>query len=208
MELELDEGLALVDLQLGLGDGIVHPVVDIKLGGVLVAHPAAAHVGLIRQNQGGGQGAHRGAGALVVVADGCDHLGNLRRVHVHVVQQAECHDGSALRVVNAVDQVADVVEEGGNLHQLHFPGGIAQGLQNVLAVGSHQPHMGKAVLGKAQGDEGLVCLLDIGPDPRILLNLLKCNQTITPSEMLRLWSCRFPVHCPGPAVRCGIVPRA
>ena len=34
------------------------------------------------------------------------------------------------------------------------------------------------------------------------------DQTITPSEMLRLWSCRFPARCPGPAVRCGIVPRA
>ena len=173
MQLELDEGLALVDLQLGLGDGIVHPVMDVEGALVLVADTAAAHVGLIRQNERGGHGAYGSAGALVVVADGGDDLRDLLGGQVHVVQDAEGHDGPALGVVDAVDQVADVVEIARDLGQLHLTGGIAQGLQDIAAVLRHEAHVGKAVLGKAQRDEGLVCLFNIGTDVGILLDLLK-----------------------------------
>ena len=83
---------------------------------------------------------------------------------MQMVQQAEGHHRPALRMVDAVDQVANVVEVGRDLDQLHLPRGVPQRLQNILAVGRHQSHVGKAVLGKAPDQQGLVGLGDIGAD--------------------------------------------
>ena len=128
MELELNKRLILVDLQFRLGHRIVDSVMDIKLAAVLVAHPAAADVGFVRQNQRRRHGTDRRTCPLVVVANGSDHLGNVQGVHMQMVQQAEGHHRPALRMVDAVDQVANVVEVGRDLDQLHLPGGVPQRL--------------------------------------------------------------------------------
>ena len=89
VEFEFNERLVLIDLQLRLGHRIVDPVMDIKLADVLVAHPAAADVGFVRQNQRRRHGTDRRTCPLVVVANGSDHLGNVQGVHMQMVQQAE-----------------------------------------------------------------------------------------------------------------------
>ena len=170
-ELQLDERPGLVDLQLRLGDGIIHPVVDIEAADVGVAHTAAAHIGFVRQNQRRGHGVHRDARALVVVADGGGDGGDLLRIKASLVQDAEGHDGAALAVVHPVHQVADVVEIGGDLCHLHRPLRMIQRLQDIACHFRHMGHMGKAVLRIAQSDEGFVRLGDIGADGRILADL-------------------------------------
>lgn len=71
-QLQLDERAVLVDLQRGLFYGVIHAVVDVERRRVLIAHAAAAHIGLVREDEGGRDGVDRHAGALVVVADGRD----------------------------------------------------------------------------------------------------------------------------------------
>ena len=163
-QLELNQRMRFVDLQLGLGHGIVHPVVHIEAGNVLIAHTAAAHIRLIGQNQRRCQLIHRLTGPLVVVADRRDDQGDLLRRKTHLVQQAECHDGAALAVIHPVDQIADVVQIAGDLAQLHHALRVAQRLQDIPRLFRHQCDMSEAVLGKAQGDQRGVGLRDIGAD--------------------------------------------
>ena len=110
-----------------MANGPVDPVVDVKGSLALVPHPGVAHVGFIRQDQGRGNVAYRLGGALVVVADGADHLSALLRVHPHLIQQPEGHNGPALGVFFPIDDVADVVEISGDLRQLRLPLALAQG---------------------------------------------------------------------------------
>ena len=137
--------------QLAVADGPVYPVMNIKGILALVPYPGMAHVGFVRQDQGGGNVAYRLGGALVVVADGTDHFRALLRVHPHLIQQPEGHNGPALGVLLPVDDVADVVEISGDLRQLRLPLALAQGQQDPLRLRSHPPHMGKAVFRIAQG---------------------------------------------------------
>ena len=158
--------------QLGALGGVVHPVVDVEAPVLLVAYPAAAHVGLVRQDQGGGGGVHREGGGVVVVADGGDDGGHVRGLHPHLVQDAEGHDRPGLGVVVAVDHIADVVHEAGNPGQLLVVLPIAQLVQDAGGVLGAAGHVGEAVLGKAPGHQGLVGLGDVGADLLGLAHLL------------------------------------
>ena len=146
---------------------------DVEGGGVLVPDTAAADVGLVRQNQRRRHSVHRLAGALVVVADGGDDGGDLLRVAVQIVQNAERHDGAGLRVVDPVHQIADVVEVACDLRHLHGPLRIAQGLQNIPRRLRHDGHMGEAVLREAQCNQRFVRPLDIGADGGVVLHVFK-----------------------------------
>ena len=42
-----------VQQHLGPLHSVVDPVVDVEVNDIVVAHPAAAHIGLVRQDQGG-----------------------------------------------------------------------------------------------------------------------------------------------------------
>ena len=134
---------------------------NVKLGKFRVAHPAAAHVRLVGQDEGRRNGVDRHAGALVVIADGRHDGGDVLRLRPHVLEDAKGHHGAALRVVHPVDEVADVVQIACNLAQLHLPLRIAQRLQQVFHRLGHMRHMRKAVLGKAQCHERLIGKGDI-----------------------------------------------
>ena len=62
-------------------------------------------------------------------------------------------------MIHPVHQIADVVEIGRDLGQLNGALGVIQRLQNIAAARGHHAHMGKAVLGKAQADQGLIGFL-------------------------------------------------
>ncbi|CAN4017880.1 selenide, water dikinase SelD, partial [Dysosmobacter welbionis] len=171
-QLQLDERVLLVDLQDGLLHRVVHPVMDVEAGHIRIPDPAAADVGLVRQDQCRRHGVHRHAGALVVVADGGDDGGDLLRRTIHVVQNAEGHDRTGLGVIHPVHQVADVVKKPGDLCQLHRPLRIPQGGEDIGGVFRHRRHVGKAVLRIAQSGQRLVRPLDIGPDRRIVFHIL------------------------------------
>ena len=43
-QLQLNKGVFLIDLQLGLLHGVIHPVMDVETAHVLIPDPAAAHI--------------------------------------------------------------------------------------------------------------------------------------------------------------------
>ena len=109
----------VAEMQVGVFHGVVDTVVDVESHKVCVAHTAAANVGLVGDDEGGGNGIHRLCRALVVVADGGDDGTDLIHRHLQPVQQTKRHDGAALGVVGAVDDVADVMEKSGDLAFLY-----------------------------------------------------------------------------------------
>ena len=112
---------------------------------------------------------------LVVVADGCDDGGDILRVCAKAVENAECHDGAALRVVNPVNDVADVMQVAGNLCQLRLAFGVAEREQDVTRRFRNASDMSEAVLREAHVDERFVRPLNIGADGWIRFDLFKRN---------------------------------
>ena len=137
---------------------------DVKADGVPVAHPAAAHVGLVRQDEGCRHGVHRDAGALVVVADGGDDGGGLLGACAHLVENPERHDRAGLRMVDAVHHIADIVHKACNAGQFHLTLAVAKISQQLAGNLCGALYMGKAVLGKAHGRKAGIGLLNIGAD--------------------------------------------
>jgi len=158
--------------ELGMGDGVVDPVVDVEGGKVLAADAAAAYVALVGKDEGGGHVVDGNAGTLVVVADGGGHKGDLLGGEAPLVQQTEGHDGAGLAVLHPVYKVSDVMEIACDLGKLHGPLGKAQRLQYPPGSLGAEAHVGKAVLGIAQSGEGGVGLGDIGSDGGIVLYIL------------------------------------
>lgn len=159
------EGAPLrVQCQLGTLGGIVDPVMDVEALMLLVAHPAAAHIGLVCQDQRRGNRIDGEGGGIVVVADGGDDGGHVSGLHAHLVQNTEGHDGAGLGVVVAVDHVADVVHKAGDAGQLLVVLSISELGQDAGGKLGAAGDVGKAVLGKAPGQQGLVGLGDIGAD--------------------------------------------
>lgn len=146
------EGAPLrVQCQLGALGGIVDPVMDVEALVFLVAHPAAAHIGLVCQDQRRGNRIDGEGGGIVVVADGGDDGGHVGGLHAHLVQNAEGHDGPGLGVVVAVDYVADVVHKAGDAGQLLVVLSISELGQDAGGKLGAAGDVGKAVLGEAPG---------------------------------------------------------
>ena len=55
-------------------------------------------------------GVHREGRAFIVVANGRAHGGNFVRAHAQLIQNTKGHHRAALRVVNPIDDVADIVK--------------------------------------------------------------------------------------------------
>ena len=163
--------MLLVKFQMAVRHRVIHPVVDVQRHGGLVPHSGTANVGFVGQNQRRRKGAHRLAGAFVVVADGRDNGGNFLRRKVHSVKDAERHHRAALAVIDPVHNVADIVEISGDLHQLHGSLRIAQRFQNPSGRLSDPCHMLEAVFRKSKGFQRCIRLIDVHPDRFVLFHL-------------------------------------
>ena len=118
LQLQIDGRSGLIDQQFGAFDRIIDPVVNVVVPGSLILHPAAPNVGFVRQDQRRGDLAHRHAAPLIMVSDGSDDRGNIRRRDPHFIQQVEGHHGPGLTVVDAVNDVPDVVHPRGRQRQV------------------------------------------------------------------------------------------
>ena len=85
------------------------------------------------------------------------------------------HQGAALGMVHPIDAVPDIMQEPGNLRQLHFPLGIAEILQNFRRNFGGAGYMGKGLLGLCVSLESNVRLAEISSDSWIVFNLFKSN---------------------------------
>ena len=85
------------------------------------------------------------------------------------------HQGAALGMVHPIDAVPDIMQEPGNLRQLHFPLGIAEILQNFRRNFGGAGYMGKGMLGVSVSLESNVRLADLSSDRWIVFNLFKSN---------------------------------
>ena len=137
---------------------------DIKARNIPVANPRTAHIAFIRENQSRSQRIDRISGMFVVVADSGDHLRDLVGFHPHFVENTERHDRAGLGMINAVDNVSDVVHKTGDPRKLDGTGIVPQLGKNVLRHRRNPHHMGEAVLCVAERNKRGVCLTDIAFD--------------------------------------------
>ena len=105
---------------------IVDPVVNVKRREVAVAHTRAPDVGFIRQDQRRRYRVNRISRAFVMIADRADDRRDFLRLRAQLVQNAEGHDRTALRMIDPVDHVADIVQPSGDLRQFRFPRTVAE----------------------------------------------------------------------------------
>ena len=103
--------------------------------------------------------------------DGGDDGTDLIHRHLQPIQQTKRHDGAALGVVGAVDDVADVMEKSGDLGKLHLPCRILQRFQDHGSRVRCFFHMGKGMLRVADGSERHVGTADVLPNVRILADI-------------------------------------
>ena len=108
-----------------------------------------------------------------MVADGGDDGGRLLGTCAHLVEDTESHNRAGLRVVDAVDDVSDVVQPARDRSQFAGAVVIAQRLQNGAGLRRDKPHMGEAVLRKAQRGQRFVRLADIACDLFAFLDLFE-----------------------------------
>ena len=112
-----------------------------------------------------------------MIADGADDERGLVRIDIEMIEDTEGHKCTRLSVIDTVDDIADIVHISGYLCQLHIPFAIAELLQNISRAVSHLCYVGKAVLGKAELTEDVVCFADIGIYLLILLYLFVCQHS-------------------------------
>ena len=184
--------LLLRQRDLVLFDGVIHAVVNIKRRAGLLAHTVRAHVHFIRQNERRGHGVDREGGLFVVIADGGDDGGRLLRACTHLIEDTERHDRAGLRMVNAVDDVSDVVQPARDGSQLARAVVIAQRLQNGARLRRDKAHVGEAVLRKAQRGQRFVRLADVACDLLAFLDLFERDRHRRASFLFIDWpaSCR------------------
>ena len=152
------------DGKIGIYDGIIDTVVNVKGGAVTVSHTGAANVGFVRQDQRGGKGADGNARSLVMVSDGGGDCGNFIGREAELVKQAKCHDRAALAVLDPIDQISDVMQKACDPCKLDGTRGITKSLQNPPRTLGNTAHVGKIVLGVSERQERLIGGADIGTD--------------------------------------------
>ena len=75
----------------------------------------------VREDVGGGHRAYGHAGQLFMVADGAEDRGDFSSVHAHLVEDLEGDGGPNHGMVDPVDDVADIVQIGGDLGEARLP---------------------------------------------------------------------------------------
>ena len=186
-QFQLDKRLFLIDFQQGFGDGVIHTVMDIKGSRVPVSDAASSDVRFVREDQRRRQRVDRHAGSFVVIADGRDDGCHILGRAAQPRQNLEGHHRAALRVVDAVDQIADIVQIARNLGKLHRVRVIAKRLKNVTRRFRHVGHVGKAVFRITERNQRLVGLADVGTDRLIGRNFMKCHSILLfPAAILQI----------------------
>lgn len=171
LQRRLDDVVA--HLHRALLDGEIDAVVFVECGRVFVAHARLAHVGLVGDDDRSSNSVDRIGVWLVVIADGSDHSSDVLRLHAHVIENAHRHQRARLRVVVAVDDVADVVHVASNARDLNVVLGILQLLENLSSHRRHMRHMRKAVLSEAHSHERAIRFFNINADRLIVFYIFK-----------------------------------
>ncbi|CDC62527.1 unknown [Clostridium sp. CAG:448] len=82
-------------------------------------------------------------------------------------------------MIDAVDQIADVVQVSGNAGKLHGVGIVAEHVQKGCRFVGNLHNVCKTVFGKAQCGERLIRPLNVCADIRILLQGIKCDHILS-----------------------------
>ena len=150
----------------------------VECGRVFVAHARLAHICLVGDDDRSSDSVDRIGVWLVVVADGGDHSSDVLRLHAHVIENAHRHQRARLRVVVAVDDVADVVHIASNARDLNVVLGILQLLEDLSSHRRHMRHMRKAVLSEAHSHERAIRFFNVDADRLIVFYIFKFNLQI------------------------------
>ena len=153
--------------------GKIHAVVNVKRGKLRLAHAGVAHVRLVRYYKRGGNRAHRHPRAFIVVTYGGNYFCYVLRIRAKAIKYPERHYRAALRVVNAVYNVAYVVHIGCYLRKLYLPLVVAQCGKYICGHVRRFANVGKAVLREPKLAQRRVRHADISLNGRVGLYLLK-----------------------------------
>ena len=156
---------------------IVYAVVDIESIGSEASYARGTNVRFIGDDKRGGDMIYRHGGMLIMISDSTDDQRRFVRIDVKVIEYTEGHQRARLRVIDAVDNIADVMHISCDLGKLYIPLGIAELLKDISRALSYLCYVGKTVLGKAELSENIVCLADIGIYLLILLYLFVCQHS-------------------------------
>lgn len=159
-----DDFFVGIDMKL-IGEGcIVYGIVFVKGLRYGIAYPVPAHIGLISQDDGGGDGIYRSSAGFVMLADGGDNLCNIFRGCTLFPQQLKGHKGSCMGMVHPIDAVSDIMHVAGDPGQFDGMVIILQLLQNITGGDGHLGRMFPGMVGVTQSAQYLVSLFQIDID--------------------------------------------
>ena len=127
----------------------IDPIVYIIGSRVSIPYAGRPYVRLICKDQRRRNIADRDTGSLVVIANGGNHFSNLVGSHLHPIQNPERHHRSRLRVIDPIDQIADVVEITCDFGQLCGAIVETELLQEISGSFRNSRDVSKAMLGVA-----------------------------------------------------------
>ena len=114
------------------------------------------------------------------VKAGLDELCELVGRHTEVIEYSERHDGTALRVVTAVDKISDVVQESGDSGKFNLSFRVGKLFKNVRGSFRHFCHVRKTVLGVPKSTKRFVSFYNVSSDGSVVFHIVEGNQDISP----------------------------
>ena len=147
---------------MGVGDGVVDTVVDVKGAHIGAADAVAAHIRLVGDNERGRNIVHRAASGFVVVGYRRHHRYAVDEGQVGLGEDVPRQQRTVFGMMLAIDGVANVVEETRHLHQLLPMLVVAESRQNLGCPLGNQGAVSRGMVGIAQHTENVVATLDKG----------------------------------------------
>ena len=147
----------------------------VEIRAVRIPDAAAAHIRLVGQNQRCGDRIDRKCGGFVMVADGGDDSRDIFRIRAHLVKNPERHDRAALRVIDSVDNIADIMQVSRHARKLCLTFAVSEHPKDAAGAVRYLDDVGEAVFRIAKRDERFVRFQNVGSDRFIIPQILISN---------------------------------
>ena len=156
-----------------LFDAEIDSIVNIKCSRSNISYTGTSYVALVSYNQSRRNRIYRNARSFIVISYSSHHGSDLIGRHAEMIQNSECHERTALRVVNSVYKITYVVQISCDSRELNLPFRITERGEDVRGILRNLTHVGKAVLGKAESPQGLVRLGYISLNVFVIFDVFK-----------------------------------
>ena len=134
---------------------------NIELAGIVLLNTASSDIRLVRQNKSRCDLAHRNSVSFIMISNRADDRSDVHCRKLQTVQNLKCHHGPGLRMVHAIDDVADIVQPGRGKSQINDMRIRLQCRQDISGPLRHNTHMCQAVLRIMQRLHRFILLINI-----------------------------------------------